>query len=286
MNNNVLVAFIFYFLSIGFLHALSTKTDSLTSSRYLKLPVDFYQSGSSFEMAYGVKDNWELGLELYGISQDNEIVTVEDQWDFITNYTFDEGQWIESHDSISYTQKTIDTYSAPTLPSIAIDFKKFFFNKESQNQSRNFYFLLSNNKVNRSPRHDEAKTIVNRSMTYELIDIPDEPQNGDVFGEFYTPEEETIVNRMSKNENIKNINFQLGLGVTFDRKLKIFNVPDFFFCADIHLLQISYHYSKGRESGTELDKYSGLIESYETIDENSSFIISGPSLSIHLKYFF
>ena len=270
-------------------YALSSQVDSLSSIRYLKLPIDFYHKSGSFDMTYGVKDKWELGFDFYFQSDEDEYVRTEEGSDIIQNYTFIENQWVESSDSVKYTDKTISKTSYPFKANtkIALDFKKFFFNKESDSQSRNFYFFLSNSPIKRKGSYNNKETLRVRSKTHEYIEAPSDPQEGDVYGEFYTSDTDTIDHSIDKINIIKDTNFQLGLGLTFDRKLRIFNIPDFLFCADIQLLQFAYSYAKSRKSGTDIDKYdTDFIIEYDEISEDTKIDVSGPSLSLHLKYFF
>jgi len=267
-----------------------------TKDKYFSIPLDF--SRSSYAFSYGSHNKWELTFDFNVRGQSiSPLLDSDSDYDYFHYFTYtntsedDEAiyDWVHTEGEVEFTRYR-ERESKPHLNySLSLGYKKFFFSVENDLNSRSFYIHSKMNYKNSKTSKDNYTEYIN--IGYQVIDQPDIPEEGDVYGEIYNEQiDKTILYTRTYNNENDSYSISLAIGHRYDIKHELFKIPKLFFGLDITYLTLNLKSSQSLRSRSidyNNDIY-GDYHDYETYDkrESTHFFFEGPEINLYLKYFF
>ena len=285
---------ILLFLPLGFIFSQDLNTEEikagekekLKKQKYLRVPINL--SRSSFDFSYGVEDKCEFTIDL-DIDPDShgDDYTIYPRTASLGYWTWSEEEqyWDHSYDYILYDRIYTHDWEYDHYLDLSLGIKKFFKIQEKEKYKRSLYVNSQINAHINSYKHTRTYSY---SGWEDWVDPPDDPQDGDTYGDVWNSNElflsETITEYIN---NYYGLNFSLGCRL--DSKVQLFNIPNLFLSMDVKLLGVGVNYydfqniSKiGEYNEDYYDDYLpvGMID----INKYTKFFLDAPSINVYFKY--
>jgi hypothetical protein len=200
--------------------------------------------------------------------------------------------WVATEGEAMFNSFDERNYKIPNRNySVNFGLKKFLFPTEGKFNTRTLYI---NSYIGYNNTAIEYTITDYIDIGFQHIDEPENPQEGDVFGEIYDDEiNKTISSIYNSKNSTDSYSISIGLGHRYDVKHKLFNIPKLTFGIDIQYLTLTLlndYYTSFKSTDYNEEFYGSNYyrgdNTSDSSDNDSSIMIGGPGINIFMKYFF
>ena len=268
------------------LESVDLNVKKSNKQKYFLIPFDL--NTSKFGFAYGVEDKCELTFDFDfepTIGYNHEDKLPRSRSDNFFTYDSESNSWTETVWNSEYYRVTERDYDPKFTLRLDVGFKKFFKTVETKNYKRSMFIHSALDFYYYKSKYSTKYIDTGYEQT---IDLPDNPVDGDVYGDVWV-DEDILYSSYSRDIDTFSSSLIFKLGYRFDTKKELFNLPNVSLSLDMILASLSFSYNKSSTETIDRDVINSSLTEYDedtSINNSgeSNIFLDGPSFNLWLKY--